>query len=194
MSVEGWSDEMNQRDTCEVPISLNVPDTIDQQSSAITGEKINDVHHLEKGFDYDNDKSQRTLSSSALNSGEGDENDDLLSDYTSETTFFDAERTVSAVGKSRVNCNHIVYFLIYLLIFFNPDQSIDFYHISLQLTLLIYSVCQLMADLGNRQSLYNSSMKPHTKTCGEQVLPLRQTSGNSNSIDLMDEYIYLVNG
>lgn len=115
MSVEGWSDERNRKDICEIPISLNVPDPIDQHSSIISGEKLHDFHHLEKGFGYDNGKSQRTQSSSssALNSGEGDENDDLLSDYTSETTFFDAERTVSAVGKSRVNNNRIVVYLIY---------------------------------------------------------------------------------
>lgn len=101
--------ERNENDTYEIPISLTADEPIDHHSSEIGSAKLDDFPELAKSFDSDLDKSQRTptSSSSALNSREGDESDDLLSDYTSDTTFFDAERTVSTVGKSGLDQNHV---------------------------------------------------------------------------------------
>lgn len=49
------------------------------------------------------------LGSSALGSREVEESDDLLSDYTSETTFFDEERSPSTIGDAKEAWQFVYY-------------------------------------------------------------------------------------
>ena len=71
-----------------------------------SGEKFDDFPNLVKSIDASEiEKANRTPSSSSAvgSTRECDESDDLLSDYTSETTFFDADRSSSATGKWRIS-------------------------------------------------------------------------------------------
>lgn len=85
-----------------IPIEMPSTDVAYDPEKNGLGEKFDEFPDLVKSVDASEiDKSMRTASSSsAVGSGrECDESDDLLSDYTSETTFFDAERSSSATGK-----------------------------------------------------------------------------------------------
>ena len=77
--------------------------TTDFMYSPVIGDKFDDGPDLSNSLDASSDieKSMQTASSSSAVSvaRDCDESDDLLSDYTSETTFFDAEMSHSVTGK-----------------------------------------------------------------------------------------------
>ena len=90
-------------DTIEGSVSSSVIGGTDKNASETDGSKIRNNSELAKSYDSEMDKSNRapTSSSSGQNTAECDEIDDLLSDYTSETTFFDAERSASTIGEGQ---------------------------------------------------------------------------------------------
>lgn len=79
--------------------------TTDFTYSPGAGDKFDDGHDLSRSLDASSDieKSMQTASSSSAVSvaRDCDESDDLLSDYTSETTFFDAEVSPSVAGRKQ---------------------------------------------------------------------------------------------
>lgn len=87
-----------------IPIVMPSTETVyDPDLTTDSLERFEDFPDLKKSTDAcsEIDKSMRTASSSSAISGrEGDESDDLLSDYTSETTFFDADRSSTNAGKT----------------------------------------------------------------------------------------------
>jgi hypothetical protein len=85
-----------------IPIEMPSTDVAYDPDKNGLSDKFDDFPELVKSIDASEiNKSMRTASSSSAISSnrECDESDDLLSDYTSETTFFDAERSSSATGK-----------------------------------------------------------------------------------------------
>ena len=99
MSTISEPNAVSKKETTEGSSSPSAADSADKSASEAGSVKILNNSELAKSYDSEIDKLNRpaTSSSSGHNTGECDEIDDLLSDYTSETTFFDAERSGSTL-------------------------------------------------------------------------------------------------
>lgn len=94
-------EDVNITDATAIPIVMPSSENVQDLDPNDSIERFEDFPDLKKSIDAcsEVDKSMLTASSSSAISGrEGDESDDLLSDYTSETTFFDADRSNSTAG------------------------------------------------------------------------------------------------
>jgi hypothetical protein len=100
MSTISKSSEDFQSSNIQVNVTCSTVASSEQDACEAGFDKSDDLLKSNTSDFLDKSRSGGTSSSSSmLNPRETDECDDLLSDYTSETTFFDAERSSLTMGK-----------------------------------------------------------------------------------------------